>query len=173
MKRYLIILTLYLCAVVPTMAQYYSVNYDKRTVEAMTAAFATEATTEAYYAEQVAKIREHYQAAEVAAAGIFTSKSVSYTHLDVYKRQGVAPLLSNIKSIKKMGNSKIDMNILAKRVELLEMRVKELTSVEPEALNERLSKIEERYFSNKEMLTTLSLIHISMLMVDIIWISFA
>ena len=46
-----------------------------------------------------------------------------------------------------MGNSKIDMNILAKRVELLEMRVKELTSVEPEALNERLSKIEERYFS--------------------------
>ena len=73
MKRYLIILTLYLCAVVPTMAQYYSVNYDKRTVEAMTAAFATEAATEAYYAEQVAKIREHYQAAEVAAAGIFTS----------------------------------------------------------------------------------------------------
>ena len=74
MKRYLIILTLYLCAVVPTMAQYYSVNYDKRTVEAMTAAFATEAATEAYYAEQVAKIREYYQAAEVAAAGIFTSK---------------------------------------------------------------------------------------------------
>ena len=74
MKRYLIILTLYLCAVVPMMAQYYSVNYDKRTVEAMTAAFATEAATEAYYAEQVAKIREYYQAAEVAAAGIFTSK---------------------------------------------------------------------------------------------------
>ena len=46
MKRYLIILTLYLCAVVPMMAQYYSVNYDKRTVEAMTAAFATEAATE-------------------------------------------------------------------------------------------------------------------------------
>lgn len=56
MKRYLIILTLNLCAVVPTMAQYYSVNYDKRTVEAMTAAFATEAATEAYYAEQVAKL---------------------------------------------------------------------------------------------------------------------
>ena len=74
MKRYLIILTLYLCAVIPTMAQYYSVNYDKRTVAEMTAAFATEAATEAYYAQQVAKIREHYQAAEVAAAGIFTSK---------------------------------------------------------------------------------------------------
>ena len=55
-------------------AQYYSVNYDKRTVAEMTAAFASEAATEAYYAEQVAKIREYYQAAEVAAAGIFTSK---------------------------------------------------------------------------------------------------
>ena len=43
MKRYLIIFTLYLCAVVPTMAQYYSVNYDKRTVAEMTAAFTTEA----------------------------------------------------------------------------------------------------------------------------------
>ena len=39
-----------------------------------------------------------------------------------------------------MGNSKIDMNILAKRVELLEMRVKELTSVEPEALMKSLQK---------------------------------
>lgn len=53
-----------------------------------------------------------------------------------------------------MGNKKLDINILIKRVELLEMRVKELTSVEPEALNERLAKIEERYFSTKEMLTT-------------------
>lgn len=74
MKRYLTILLIQLCAMVPAMAQYYSVNYDTRTVAEMTAAFATEAATEAYYAEQVAKIREHYQAAEVAAAGIFTSK---------------------------------------------------------------------------------------------------
>ena len=55
-------------------AQYYSVNYDTRTVAEMSAAFNTEAATEMYYAEQVAKIREHYQAAEVAAAGIFASK---------------------------------------------------------------------------------------------------
>lgn len=74
MKRYLFILILFFCAVVPSAAQYYSVNYDKRTVAEMTAAFASEAATEAYYAEQVAKIREYYQAAEVAAAGIFTSK---------------------------------------------------------------------------------------------------
>lgn len=74
MKRYLFILILFVCAVVPSTAQYYSVNYDKRTVAEMTAAFASEAATEAYYAEQVAQIREYYQAAEVAAAGIFTSK---------------------------------------------------------------------------------------------------
>ena len=74
MKRYLFIITLIFCAAVPMTAQYYSVNYDKRTVAEMTAAFASEAATEAYYAEQVAKIREYYQAAEVAAAGIFTSK---------------------------------------------------------------------------------------------------
>lgn len=74
MKRYLFIIILLVCAVVPSTAQYYSVNYDKRTVAEMTAAFASEAATEAYYAEQVAKIREYYQAAEVAAAGIFTSK---------------------------------------------------------------------------------------------------
>lgn len=74
MKRYLFIIILFVCDAVPTTAQYYSVNYDKRTVAEMTAAFASEAATEAYYAEQVAKIREYYQAAEVAAAGIFTSK---------------------------------------------------------------------------------------------------
>lgn len=74
MKRYLFIIILFICAVIPSAAQYYSVNYDKRTVAEMTAAFASEAATEAYYAEQVAKIREYYQAAEVAAAGIFTSK---------------------------------------------------------------------------------------------------
>ena len=74
MKRYLFIIILFVCAAVPMTAQYYSVNYDKRTVAEMTAAFASEAATEAYYAEQGAKIREYYQAAEVAAAGIFTSK---------------------------------------------------------------------------------------------------
>ena len=74
MKRYLFIIILFVCAAVPMTAQYYSVNYDKRTVAEMTAAFASEAATEAYYAEQVAKMREYYQAAEVAAAGIFTSK---------------------------------------------------------------------------------------------------
>lgn len=74
MKHYLIIQLLFLCTIAPAMAQYYSVNYDTRTVAEMSAAFGTEAATEAYYAQQIAKIREHYQAAEVAAAGIFSSK---------------------------------------------------------------------------------------------------
>ena len=87
MKRYLFIIILFVCAAVPTTAQYYSVNYDKRTVAEMTAAFASEAATEAYYTEQVAKIREYYQAAEVAAAGIFTSKFLdrrALTDLDLW-----------------------------------------------------------------------------------------
>ena len=74
MKRYLLIIALVFCALKTIKAQYYSVNFDKETVAKMVASFNTEAATEMYYADQIAKIREHYQAAEVAAAGIFTSK---------------------------------------------------------------------------------------------------
>ena len=74
MKRSLLILSLIICALTTAKAQYYSVNYDQETVAKMVASFNTEAATEMYYADQIAKIREHYQAAEVAAAGIFTSK---------------------------------------------------------------------------------------------------
>ena len=74
MKRYLSIITLFVCALASVKAQYYSVNIDTKTVAAMAAAFNTEAATEMYYAEQLAKIRKSYQAAEVAAAGIFAGK---------------------------------------------------------------------------------------------------
>ncbi len=40
----------------------------------MAAAYNTEAATEAYYNEQVQNILKHYNAAEVATAGIFASK---------------------------------------------------------------------------------------------------
>lgn len=70
----IIILLLLLTGTIPVRGQYYSVNFDKETVAKMVASFNTEAATEMYYADQIAKIREHYQAAEVAAAGIFTSK---------------------------------------------------------------------------------------------------
>ena len=62
-------------------AQYYSVNYDARTVAAMAAAFGTEVVAESYYREQVDDILKHYTAAEVAAAGIFSSKFLEHKAL--------------------------------------------------------------------------------------------
>ena len=70
----IIMLVLLLTGLIPVRGQYYSVNFDTKTVAAMAAAFNTEAATEMYYNEQLSKIREYYQAAEVASAGIFTSK---------------------------------------------------------------------------------------------------
>ena len=75
MKRLsLILIILSLVTVQRAHAQYYSVNYDPRTVAAMAVAFGTEAVAEGYYREQVDDILKHYQAAEVATAGIFASK---------------------------------------------------------------------------------------------------
>ncbi len=74
MKRLLTIMLL-ICAWWNTIqAQYYSVNYDKETVAAMATAFGAEAVAESYYNEQVGAILKHYNAAEVATAGIFASK---------------------------------------------------------------------------------------------------
>ena len=56
-----------------------------------------------------------------------------------------------------MANKKIDIEILAKRVELLEITVRELKTVEPEVLEERLKKIENSLYITKEMLTTTEL----------------
>ena len=74
MKRLLSIIMLIVCVLARADAQYYSVNYDKQTVAAMAAAYGTEAVAEAYYNEQVQNILKHYNAAEVASAGIFASK---------------------------------------------------------------------------------------------------
>ncbi|MBC5614564.1 hypothetical protein [Bacteroides hominis] len=82
MKRLSIILTVLLLAAVQHVhAQYYSVNYDTRTVAAMATAFGTEAVAESYYREQVDDILKHYTAAEVAAAGIFASKFLEHKAL--------------------------------------------------------------------------------------------
>lgn len=62
-------------------AQYYSVNYDTRTVAAMVAAFGTEVVAESYYREQADDILKHYTTAEVAAAGIFASKFLEHKAL--------------------------------------------------------------------------------------------
>lgn len=82
MKRLLFALIAVLFAVAQHVhAQYYSVNYDARTVAAMAAAFGTEAVAESYYREQVDDILKHYTAAEVAAAGIFSSKFLEHKAL--------------------------------------------------------------------------------------------
>lgn len=73
-KIHLLIILFLFCVGLTAQAQYYSVNYDKKTVAAMAAAYNTEAATEAYYNEQVQNILKHYNAAEVATAGIFASK---------------------------------------------------------------------------------------------------
>ena len=55
-------------------AQSSSVNIDRETVSAMTAAFASEKVTESYYNEQIQSVLNHYKSAEIASAGILSSK---------------------------------------------------------------------------------------------------
>lgn len=82
MKRLALLITVLLLAVMrPAHAQYYSVNYDARTVAAMAVAFGTEVVAESYYREQVDDILKHYTAAEVATAGIFASKFLEHKAL--------------------------------------------------------------------------------------------
>lgn len=60
---------------VPTHASVWgSINLDRKTSAAMTAAYLTQAATEAMNDESVQKMLDHYTSAEVATAGIFASK---------------------------------------------------------------------------------------------------
>ena len=59
---------------IPVRAQYVRVNYDRKTIAAMAAAYGAEVVAENYYSRQVEEILDRYSAAEVAAAGIFMSK---------------------------------------------------------------------------------------------------
>lgn len=75
MKRFaLIIMTIATIFAQQAHAQYYSVNFDAKTVAAMVAAYGTGTGAEAYYDEQVQNILKHYKASEVPTAGIFASK---------------------------------------------------------------------------------------------------
>lgn len=51
-----------------------------------------------------------------------------------------------------MAKKKTEYELLAKRIELLEMQVKELTTVEPEVINERIKSIEETLYTTKDIL---------------------
>lgn len=74
MKKYLAMAALLLSGITPMSAQYYSVNIDYKTAAAMVGAYGTETAAEAYYSQQVEDILKKYTNAEVAAAGIFSSK---------------------------------------------------------------------------------------------------
>ena len=53
-----------------------------------------------------------------------------------------------------MAKKKIDVAILEKRIDLLEMQVRDMKVIEPNAIDERLKNIEEALYSSKEMLTS-------------------
>lgn len=75
MRQFAIILTIIFSLAVNTAkAQYASVNVDYKTMEAMSEAFTTEAAMEALHNENLQKIYDSYKAAEIASAGIFSSK---------------------------------------------------------------------------------------------------
>lgn len=72
--KVIIILILTLAGLFPVRAQYYSINVDYGTMAAMSEAFTTEAAMEALHNENLQKIHDSYKAAELASAGIFSSK---------------------------------------------------------------------------------------------------
>lgn len=75
MRKVLTILMLVCTLAVPTArAQYVRVNIDAKTIAAMSTAYGTESVAEIYYKSQIKDILDHYTTAEVAAAGIFSSK---------------------------------------------------------------------------------------------------
>ncbi len=75
MRHLTVILAIFFSLAVTTVrAQYASINVDNKTMEAMSEAFTTEATMEALHNENLQKIYDSYKAAEVASAGIFSSK---------------------------------------------------------------------------------------------------
>lgn len=75
MRKVLTILTLFCTLAVTTVrAQYVRVNVDAETIAAMSTSFGTESVAEVYYKSQIKDILDHYTTAEVAAAGIFSSK---------------------------------------------------------------------------------------------------
>ena len=75
MKRAILTLTALACTLTMAVrAQYVRVNIDAKTIAAMSSAFGAESAAEMYYKSQIEDILDHYTTAEVAAAGIFSSK---------------------------------------------------------------------------------------------------
>lgn len=88
MKRFLLILTILASVYTSSWASvWYGVNYDRKTVAAMIAAYGAGTASEMYYNGQVKAILDRYTAAEVATAGIFMSKYLdrkAFTDLGIW-----------------------------------------------------------------------------------------
>lgn len=75
MRKILLLLTLICTLTVSTVrAQYVRVNIDTKTIATMSSVYGTESVAEIYYKSQITEILDHYTTAEVAAAGVFSSK---------------------------------------------------------------------------------------------------
>ena len=74
MRKFVAILLTLALTALTVRAQYASINVDYKTMAAMSEAFMTEASMEALHNENLQKIYDSYTAAEVASAGIFSSK---------------------------------------------------------------------------------------------------
>lgn len=66
---------------------------------------------------------------------------------------GAAPLLSNIKQHIFMGKDKMDVKLLSKKIELLEMRVKELEDMNIKLLINRVQAVEDDQYMLKDVFT--------------------
>ena len=76
MRKFLLSVILAICTIVPTYAQWASVNFDKATTAAMTAGYETQLLTEGLVDSELMKILKHYESSEVAVAGIFLTKAL-------------------------------------------------------------------------------------------------
>lgn len=74
MHRFLLILIVLTVGIQHMSAQYYRINYDTKTIAAMSGAYGTEAAAESYYNNQVQDILKHYETAGAAVTGIYSSK---------------------------------------------------------------------------------------------------
>ena len=116
MRRTVVILLMLLLAKTFVSAQSYSLNWDVKTTNEMTAALGIELAQEELTKTQWGKILNHYGAAELASAGIFASKYLDrlalkdelsfgseenwyYKHIRMMVAQRIMPKIFNVASM--------------------------------------------------------------------------
>ena len=95
MKRFaLIIMTIATIFAQQVHAQYYSVNFDAKTVAAMVAAYGTGTVAEAYYDEQVQNILKHYKARKWPLPEYLPASSWKGRHSLIWASGAVPPKIT-------------------------------------------------------------------------------